>query len=205
MPIRLVGLLRGINVGKAKRVAMADLRALVSGLGYRDVTTLLNSGNVVFTHTRGPAGDTGSRLERAIATRLGVSCRVVVITAAELAAVVAENPLSAVATDPSRHLVAFMRNPSDRARLAALAGESWHPEALALGARVAYVWSPAGVLEGKLPQVIGKILGESVTVRNWATVMKIHALAATDPPASARAPSRGSQPKARSRQARRRR
>ena len=46
---RHVALLRGINVGTAKRVAMADLRALVEGLGYGDVSTLLNSGNVVFT------------------------------------------------------------------------------------------------------------------------------------------------------------
>ena len=49
MPGRHVALLRGINVGKAKRIAMADLRALVADLGYRDVGTLLNSGNVVFT------------------------------------------------------------------------------------------------------------------------------------------------------------
>ncbi len=52
----MVALLRGDNVGRGKRVAMADLRAVVKGLGYRDVRTLLNSGNVVFTsllHGRG--------------------------------------------------------------------------------------------------------------------------------------------------------
>ena len=49
MPASHVALLRGINVGTAKRIAMADLRGVMTGLGYSDVRTLLNSGNVVFT------------------------------------------------------------------------------------------------------------------------------------------------------------
>ena len=56
MASRQVALLRGINVGRAKRVAMADLRALVEDLGYCDVRTLLNSGNVVFTAARAAPG-----------------------------------------------------------------------------------------------------------------------------------------------------
>jgi uncharacterized protein (DUF1697 family) len=59
-----VALLRGINVGKAKRVAMADLRALLEELGYADVRTLLNSGNVVFTAPRAAKGDPGPPEER---------------------------------------------------------------------------------------------------------------------------------------------
>ncbi len=89
-----VALLRGINVGRAKRVAMADLRALVESLGYLEVRTLLNSGNVVFTVPRGARGDPAARIEKAIATELGVTSRVIVITAAELAGIVRAHQLA---------------------------------------------------------------------------------------------------------------
>src|SRR5881628_2807318 len=101
---RHVALIRGINVGRAKRVAMADLRALVEDLGYGDVRTLLNSGNVVFTAPRAGRG-AADRIEKALAARLGVPARVTVLTAAELAAAISENPLREVAKDPSRLLV----------------------------------------------------------------------------------------------------
>src|SRR6266496_1648635 len=88
MTRRHVALIRGINVGRAKRVAMADLRALVGDLGYGEVRTLLNSGNVVFTVPASARGDPAPRIEQAMTARLGISARVTVLTAAELAAVV---------------------------------------------------------------------------------------------------------------------
>ncbi len=63
-PARFVALVRGINVGTAKRVAMADLRALVEALGYRNAATLLNSGNVVFEGPAGAGGAAGPRRPR---------------------------------------------------------------------------------------------------------------------------------------------
>src|SRR5262245_8002074 len=81
-----VALLRGINVGTAKRVAMADLRALVEGLGYGDVRTLLNSGNVVFSVPRTAKGDPAARIEKALAAKLGVSSRILVLRDPGLAA-----------------------------------------------------------------------------------------------------------------------
>jgi uncharacterized protein (DUF1697 family) len=180
-----VALIRGINVGRAKRVAMADLRALVEGLGYGDVRTLLNSGNVVFTSPRATRGDAAARIEEALATRLGVSARITVLTAAELAAAVTENPLRDVASNPSHHLVAFLATPADRRRLEPLAEQDWAPEVLALGARVAYVWCPEGILASRLPEAVGRALGDAITTRNWATVTKLHALTggpATKPP-----------------------
>jgi uncharacterized protein (DUF1697 family) len=171
-----IALLRGINVGRAKRVAMADLRALVTSLGYRDVRTLLNSGNVVFTVPRTTRGDVAARLERAIATRLGVSSRVTVLSAAELATVVRRNPLGKIATDPSRLLVTVLANPADRARLRPLARETWAPEALALGTRVAYLWCPRGMIDSPLVAAVGRLLGDGATTRNWATITKLHAL-----------------------------
>ena len=69
MASRMVALIRGINVGKAKRVAMADLKALVEELGHREVATLLNSGNVVFTAAGGRPAEAASRIEEAMGKR----------------------------------------------------------------------------------------------------------------------------------------
>jgi uncharacterized protein (DUF1697 family) len=173
---RQIALIRGINVGKAKRVAMADLRALVEDLGYGDVRTLLNSGNVVFTAPGVAPGEAAARIEEALAKRTGVSARVTVLTASELATIISENPLTEVAEDPSRLLVAVLLNQADRRRLEPLAQQDWSPEALALGTRAAYLWCPEGLLASRLPEAVGRALGDAVTTRNWATMTKLQAL-----------------------------
>jgi len=169
-------LLRGINVGRAKRVAMADLRALVEGLGYRDVRTLLNSGNVVFTAPPAVQGDPAARIEKSLEKRLGVSARVTVLTAAELAAIVKGNPLLGVAGDHSRLLVVVLNDAADRTKLQPLLKQEWAPDVLALGKRVAYVWCSEGILESRLAETISRLLRDASTARNWATILKRHAL-----------------------------
>jgi uncharacterized protein (DUF1697 family) len=173
---RQVALLRGINVGRAKRVAMADLRRLVEALGGREVKTLLNSGNVAFTSRLAPTAF-AARLETELIKRLGVSARVTALSAEELAAVVAGNPLREAAQDPSRFLVAFLRDPKDRAKLLSLAKQDWGKDALAVGQRVGYLWCKDGILASRLLEELGRALGDGVTTRNWSTVTKLHALA----------------------------
>lgn len=175
MPATHIALFRGINVGKAKRIGMADLKAIVEELGHRDVRTLLNSGNVIFTARAKPQA-AAVRIEKALVERTGVSARVTVLTAAELAAAVAENPLQEVADNPSRLLVAVFNTPADRARVEPLLKEDWRPERLAVGTRVAYLWCPDGILASRLLAAVGKAVGDAVTARNWATVLKLHAL-----------------------------
>ena len=184
MGTRQVALLRGINVGRAKRVAMADLRALVEGLGYHDVVTLLNSGNVVFTASGKEAGASARRIEKALAAQLGVDARVFVLSATELAVAIAENPLGRLAHDPSRFLVAVTTSASEQARLAPLVKQTWTPEALAVGKRVAYLWCAEGIIASRLMQAVNRALGDGVTARNWATMTKLLALVHDD--ASAR-------------------
>ncbi len=181
MTERLIALIRGINVGRAKRVPMVDLRALIGALGYTDVRTLLNSGNVVFTDNGTAANNPGARIEEAIASQLGVSALVIVLTASELVAIVRENPLLDLADDPSRLLVAVLNVPADRTLLEPLLKQDWDPEILALGPRVAYLWCPDGILAGRLPETIGRVVGDSATTRNWRTITKIHALVDNQP------------------------
>lgn len=175
-----IALIRGINVGRAKRVAMADLRALFESLGYRDVKTLLNSGNVVFTVPGTDRREPAPRIEEAMTARLGFSARVTVITAAELATAVAENPLLEVAGDPSRLLVTVLSNPADRTRLEPLARQDWAPDALAVGGRVAYLWCVEGILVSPLAAAVNRLLADATTARNWTTMLKLAALAKAD-------------------------
>ena len=176
MPHFHIALLRGINVGKAKRIAMADLRKLVEGLGYGSVKTLLNSGNIVFTTPRAAVGNAAARIETAIAHEIGFPSRVTVISAAELAAIVAGNPLLDVANNPSRLMVGVLSNLAHLAKLKPLLDEDWKPEALALGARVVYYWCPAGIIDSKLAAAVARTLGDGITSRNWATILKLREL-----------------------------
>ena len=177
MARRQAALIRGINVGRAKRVAMADLRAMVADLGYGDVRTLLNSGNLVYSAPGAAPDEVAARIEARLAARLGVAARVTTLTAAELDEAVASNPLLDVVDNPARLLVAFLAHPADRRRLAPLMDDDWAPEALALGTRVAYLWCPEGVLASSALGAVGRALGDAVTSRTWATVLKLHALA----------------------------
>ena len=172
-----IALIRGINVGRAKRVSMADLRTLFVRLGYANVRTLLNSGNVLFESPRPRPLKLAAAIEAAISKNCGFSAPVSVITAAELAAIIGENPLLQVAVDHSRHLVAFASNRSSLAALRPLLEESWAPDALAVTTRAAYLWCKSGILDGNLSQAFARQAGSSVTTRNWATVLKLHAAA----------------------------
>jgi uncharacterized protein (DUF1697 family) len=101
---------------------------------------------------------------------------VTVLTAAELAGVVAENPLGAIARDPSRLFVTVLIDPAHRKRLLPLGRQDWAPDVLAVGSRVAYLWCPQGMLESRLATAVNRVLGDGATTRNWATVTKLHAL-----------------------------
>jgi uncharacterized protein (DUF1697 family) len=172
-PGRVVVLLRGVNVGRAKRIAMADFAAILTDLGATEVRTLLNSGNAVCT-TGLSAARLGPAVGSAIEGRLGFRCDVVVRTRAQVEAVVALDPLAEVATDPSRYLVAFLGStPSDEAleRLRAIdaAPEQWVHDGDEL-----YLWVPAGVADSVVSQHLAKgVLGVTWTGRNVATVRKI--------------------------------
>ena len=104
---RMAALLRGVNVGGHRRLAMADLAAAVEGLGHRDVVTYLQSGNVVFTPgSRAAPGSVAARIEEALAAGPGLDARVFVRTASELASVLAANPFTDA--DPRTLHVTFL-------------------------------------------------------------------------------------------------
>jgi uncharacterized protein (DUF1697 family) len=177
---RYVALLRGINVGKAKRVPMADLRALMEALGYTGVRTLLNSGNAVFDAPDGSAASHARQLKAAIHERVGVDCEVIVKTAADLAAAIAEHPLRRHADDDARLLVMFMQEASSLALLKPLEHDDWAPEAFAVGTHAAWLWCANGIIDSRLSKAAGRLLKDKGTARNWATVEKLQAMLTLD-------------------------
>ncbi len=177
MPTRFVALLRGINVGRNKRVAMADLRAMLAGLGYGEVRTLLNSGNAIFS-SDSDAATVAAAIEQALVRDLRVESRVVVRSAADLAAIVAANPLREMAADPAKHLAGFLGGEPDPAGAEKVAALDILPDRVLLAGRELYLWCPAGILVSPLSKVAWeKLLGVTVTMRNWNTVTQLAALA----------------------------
>ena len=177
---RYVALFRGINVGKAKRIAMADLRALLGKLGYRDVRTLLNSGNAVFTGADEAASHHAERIRAAVGKKLGVDALVIVKSQKDVAGIVAGNKLQKIASDPSRLLVAMTNDAKALAGAGKLADAGWGDEQIHIGKHAAYLWCANGILESKIAVVLLKKLDQTGTTRNWATLNKIHALMADD-------------------------
>ena len=173
---RFVALLRGVNVGGAKRVPMAEFRAMLEASGYRDVQTLLNSGNAVFSSNGRSGSAHASRIQAAIADTLHLEVPVVVKSAQEMAAVAAGNTLAAIASDPSRLLVAFTRDAAALRALAPVAALAGAADQVVVGAHAMYLWCPGGILESKAAAALLGKPGKGATTRNWATVLKISAL-----------------------------
>ena len=174
---RIIALLRGINLGPKRRIAMADLRALLAEAGFEDPRTHLQSGNVVVATRKRP--ETVARdMERAIAARVGFDVDVVVRTADELAAVVAHDPFAGVATDPKRYGVAFLDAEPDPERLQALLARDFAPERLHAHGRELYTWHPDGFQRSQLFRAVADPkLARVATVRNWNTVLALNELA----------------------------
>ncbi len=182
---RYVAFLKGINVGGTKRVKMADLRALITALGHRDVSTFQAAGNALFTTER-PATDLALEIEAAITAELAMSVRVMVRTASELGEVVARNPLARDPENPARYFVGFLSATPD----AAAAGEVQREleQAPAIGGTAtdrtwldgaeAFFWCPVGFSLLDHAGMIEKRLGVAVTTRNWNTVTKLAQLTA---------------------------
>ena len=178
-----VALLRGINLGSHKRVAMPALRALVESMGHTDVSTYIASGNLVFTAGDDRAALAGD-LEKAIASELGVTCRVVVLTCDELARAAAANPYPDE-PDPKRVHAFFLMGeagPEAQAHVAQAqdraAAKGARDEATVVG-RVLYLHTPDGFGRSELAAELSKDAKKNPaagTARNWATVTKLLAM-----------------------------
>lgn len=164
---RYVALLRGINVGGRNKVAMPALRATCESLGCTDVTTYIQSGNVVLSSALS-AADLRAALEKGIADQLGVSPTVMIRTHRQLADAIAANPFPDA--DTAALHIAFLNDALDEEQLATLAALEHPTEEIASHGAEVYFHLPNGMGRAKLPELFGRRIKIPATVRNWRTV-----------------------------------
>ena len=173
-----VALLRGINVGTAKRVPMAELRAVAEDLGHERPTTLLNSGNLVFSARRPLGAEDADALRSAVRERTGVDADLVVLGGDAFARIAAANPLRDGSREAKLLSVAFA--PAGRPVVEeAPPASDLAPELMVVTGEAVYQWLPDGVLASRVPAAWWRSLAVPVTARNDATVRKIEALLAS--------------------------
>jgi len=166
-------LLRGINVGGHNKVPMPALRTLVEGLGYDDVSTYIQSGNVIVS-----ASDSGSvvgdKIAKAITKEFGFDVSVIVRSRAQLQKIVAGNPFAAKAKDAADLHMVFLATKPAAAKVKALTGADWGDEEVAVKGTEAYLHLPNGYGRANLNNmVVEKKLGVVATARNWRTTTKL--------------------------------
>jgi uncharacterized protein (DUF1697 family) len=169
-----VVLLRGINVNPSTRIAMADLRALVEELGYHEVKTLLQSGNVILESDAAPET---KALSAAILAKTGVKSSVIALPLDEFRAIVEANPLVEAGDDDSKLVVTFIDGDIVPGDVERLSDDELGDERLVIATRAIYQWCPDGILQSKLKPRFWKQFVPTITARNVRTVNRILALA----------------------------
>jgi uncharacterized protein (DUF1697 family) len=170
-PVTYVALLRGVNVGGNNRLLMADLRAHFASLGYLEVRTFIQSGNVIFQSADAVRSE---HLEAAIANQFDIVTPVVLRTAQQIAATARRNPFADL--DRGRLHVGFPRQTPIAGAVAGLELEQFAPDQARVVQSDVYLYLPNGTARSKLATYVDRRLKCSMTVRNWNTVAQLHAL-----------------------------
>jgi uncharacterized protein (DUF1697 family) len=170
-----IALLRGINVGGHAKIAMSDLRALLVQLGFPDVQTVLQTGNLVFRSDDASGRELETRLENAAAEYLKFHPCILVRTAAKWESIIAANPLHKEAKrDPSHLVLMLFKHAPDEQAVRELCSAVAGPEIIRVSGAEAYISYPAGIGRSKLTNAfIEARLASSATGRNWNTVLKL--------------------------------
>jgi uncharacterized protein (DUF1697 family) len=172
-----IALLRGINVGTAKRVPMEALRAILVELGYEGVVTLLNSGNAVFRSIAAASSKHAEVIAAALEKHFGFEIPVIVKSAKEFDVIVAENLLEVNSEQHSRFFVVFVQSPNALRPLLVNSALVTQQEQFVVGKSAAYLLCAGSILESRVGIALLGKSGNVVTTRNWATVLKLQLLA----------------------------
>lgn len=176
MATNYAALLRGINVGGSRKVPMADLRTLMTGLGHDGVRTYLQSGQAVFTSDHGDEESLAAELTAAIEKHFGFTVDVIVRDHAYLKAIADNCPYPADELEAKQLHVTYFSAPVDAGRFAEIDQAAFLPEEFRLGDRVLYLYAPNGLGRSKLAEMLSRPRfnkGLIATSRNWNTVIKL--------------------------------
>jgi uncharacterized protein (DUF1697 family) len=169
---RHVILLRGVNVSGANMVKMADFRAFLAGLGFQKVETYIQSGNAVFSSPKS-VGEAHKLVSESFSASFGFLPKMMLLTADDLAAAMAENPFGARDADPARLHLGFMADAPDAGAPARIAARARTSEEYEIRGRVFYLLTPDGLGKSKFAEGIERGLKVAVTFRNWRTVLAL--------------------------------
>ncbi len=174
-----IALIRGINVGRHRQVAMAEVRELCTRAGLSDARTLLRSGNLVFRSTGRTATQLERLLEIASAKHLSLEVGFFVRSAQEWTAIIRRNPFPQQASrDPAHLVVMLLKYSPTRTEIEALEGAITGREIVRVDGRQAYIVYPDGIGRSPLTHsLFEQALRTSATGRNWNTVLKLDVLA----------------------------
>jgi uncharacterized protein (DUF1697 family) len=174
-----VAMLRSINVGGRNRIPMADLRALISSLGFGDVVTYVQSGNVVLTGS-GSAPGVARTIEERITADLGLAVPVLVRTKQQLRRTLADTPFGQLDADPKTIHVTFLAERPDPALVAGLQAKAgtFGPDSFEVIGSEVHLHCPGGYGETALNNAFfERRLGVVATTRNWRTVTTLAEMA----------------------------
>lgn len=174
-----VALLRAINLGRVNRVPMGDLRVALTDVGFTDVVTHLQSGNVVLGSTKRSPAAVATSVERLVAREFGVDTDIVVRTAGEFAKVASKHPLARRGKDSAVLHVAFLKTRPPTAAKRAFAERTFGADEFVIRNTEVYLRYPQGVAASKMNTALFQGgLGTPATVRTWKVVTRLNELVA---------------------------
>jgi uncharacterized protein (DUF1697 family) len=166
-----LALLCGINIGKNKRIAMVELRAMFADLGHRDITTYIASGNVLFATKDHSPPKLAGEISDAIEATFGFDVAVVVLDTSELAAIAGSSPFADRIADPKHLIVTVLSGAPDRGVIDALVAAAYLPEEFAAVDRSIHIHTPDGQAGMQLHNAFWeKLTGLTATTRTWRTM-----------------------------------
>ncbi len=170
-----VSLFRGINVGGHQKIKMSELKDLHESLGLRDVSTYVQSGNVVFTTDEPDLAQLPQQIERGFEQRFGIHAEAIVRTSTELREIMEKNPFqNQQAKEPKWVVVMFLAARPEKTAWEALANSYAGHEEFSLIGKEMYLYYPNGIGRSKLSGAfIERKLKMAGTARNWNTVTQI--------------------------------
>ena len=170
---RQVALLRAVNVG-GRKLPMAGLRALAEELGWREVATYIQSGNLVFS-AAGKAEALERKLEEAIAKEFGLDVPVIVRSAGQWRAYAKDNPFPDEAKkEPNRLMMLLSKRAPAAGAEDAIAAKAAAGERVRRAGDALWIHYPEGAGTSKLtPALVDRAIGSPATARNHNTVVKL--------------------------------
>lgn len=177
--IRLIALLRGINVGGKRKILMADLKVLFTDLGFKNIETYIQSGNVLFDCDMSiSAAEISTKIENAIATKFGFEVPIVISSIDEIKTAIETNPfLKDSETQIEQLHLTFLKQVAEDSELENIKNFDYSPDKFHIQNRYAFIFCNGKYHESKLTNdFFEKKLKVSTTTRNWKTVLKLYEL-----------------------------